>query len=114
LVIKSAGEDPPLIHESEVHRFVHPWQHIFRLDKRVDSLLALVETLKNKNTLELNESTNNRLENIEESMDEFRRDLRQIKNKLWPPPVVTGSVYTDGSCPGKLKSKGKSKGKSKK
>ena len=51
LVIKSNpndDDDSPIIHETEISRFQHPWEHIFRLDERANAQQILVEQLKAK------------------------------------------------------------------
>lgn len=42
------GDDTPLINETEMSRFQHPWEHIFRLDERINAQQILVEQLKAK------------------------------------------------------------------
>lgn len=98
LVIESHTEDPPLIHESEVHRFVHPWQHIFRLDSRVDSLLALVETMKGRgfhceDVLDFR----SRLVVMERQVAEMRTDMKVIKERLWPSTIVAPKAKKEKS-----------------
>lgn len=51
LTIKRFDTDDPStirIHQTELDRFRHPWKHIWRLDKRIDSQQKLVETLKQR------------------------------------------------------------------
>mgnify|MGYP001606345682 CR=1 FL=1 len=50
LTIKGTRDETEneLIHDSEMSRFQHPWEHIFRLDERINAQQALVETLKAK------------------------------------------------------------------
>jgi hypothetical protein len=88
LVVKSQGMEPPIIHESEVHRFLHPWQHIFRLDKRVDATQQLVETLKKSAIVQLETDIALRLNCFDKNIEEMRRDLQFIKAHLFPPKIA--------------------------
>jgi hypothetical protein len=69
---KNADDDDPIIHETEMSRFQHPWEHIFRLDERANAQQTLVETLKTK----INESLG---ENYRSDVEEMRLDLEQMR-----------------------------------
>jgi hypothetical protein len=61
-----------MIHESELHRFEHPWKHIARLDERVNALQELVETLKKK----IVNQRNSVIVDIEHEIRSCREDFR--------------------------------------
>lgn len=50
LTIKQGREDgdPTLIHETEISRFQHPWEHLFRIDQRMTAQQGLLEILKGR------------------------------------------------------------------
>jgi excisionase family DNA binding protein len=84
LVIKVGLEkgEEPRIHETEMSRFQHPWEHIFRLDQRVNSLQAMCEFLKTK----INDTmgVNLRSDVYESNMDgiEVRKFCQRVETRL--------------------------------
>ncbi len=73
---------PILIHSSQIDRILFPWQHIVRVDQRIDALHKLIEALKERiNAQELAERVNMLDANVarlSDDLDELQKIVAEL------------------------------------